>query len=90
MRGMGAIRTIPARPAKPQGFFRVLWKAMRELFHEITGAVFFLMALSWANATFRLWRHGGAPHWAIGLASGFAVMLIAFGLTSFRAARRVR
>jgi hypothetical protein len=86
---MGAIRTIPARPTKP-GFFRVLWKAARELFHEITGTVFFLMALSWANATFRLWRHGGAPHWVIGLASSFAVMLIAFGLTSFRAARRVR
>jgi len=84
---MGAARTVPA---KPYGFFRALWKAMREVFHETTGTLFFLLALSWANATVRLWRHGGSTPWVVGISSSFAILLVAFGLTSFRAARRVR
>ena len=73
-----------------QGFFRVLWKATRRVFHETTGTLFFLLALSWPNATIRMWRHGGSPNWVFGFAGVFRRMLVAFGLTSFRAARRVR
>ncbi len=59
------------------------------MFHESTGALFFLLALSWMNATLRLWRHEADP-WVCAASGGFVVVLIAFGVVSFRAARRVR
>jgi hypothetical protein len=71
------------------GFFRLLWRAARQVFHETTGTVFLLLAVSWTAATLRLWRHGSA-RWALVASACFALMLIAFGLTSFRSARRVR
>jgi hypothetical protein len=71
------------------GFFRLLWRAARQVFHETTGTVFLLLALSWITATVRLWRHGSTT-WALVACSGFALMLVLFGLTSFRSARRVR
>ena len=59
------------------------------MFHETTGALCFLLALSWINATLRLWRHE-ADLWVCTASGGFAVVLIAFGVVSFRAGRRVR
>lgn len=77
-------------PTRPRvGFFRLLWRAARQVFHETTGTVFLLLGVSWIAATLRLWRHGSA-RWAL-IASGcFAIMMLLFGLTSFRSARRVR
>ena len=75
---------------KPDGFFRTLWRVIRAVFHETTGALFFVLALSWASATLRLWRTGMAEHWVLAMAGGFVILLTAFGITSFRAARRVR
>jgi hypothetical protein len=72
-----------------KGFFRLLWRAARQVFHETTGTVFLLLALSWIAATVRLWRHGSAT-WALIACSCFALMLVLFGLTSFRSARRLR
>jgi hypothetical protein len=72
------------------GFFRTLWIAVRAVFHETTGTLFFLLALSWLNATVRLWQAGSYAPWICAAAASFAVLLIAFGVTSFRAARRVR
>jgi len=71
------------------GFFRVLWRAARQVFHETTGTVFLLLAVSWALAALRQWRHGSAP-WLWVICGSFALMLVVFGLTSFRSARRVR
>jgi hypothetical protein len=79
-----------ARPAERVGFFRSLWRAVRAVFHETTGTLFLLMALSWLSATLRMWRQGGAPHWVFVACGLFIAMMITFGLTSFRAARRVR
>jgi hypothetical protein len=39
---------------------RVLWRAARELFHEVTGAVFFILALAALQATWRSWQRGAA------------------------------
>ena len=63
---------------------------MRAVFHETTGTLFFLIALSWLNSTIRLWRQGGAAHWVFATSGAFIGMMIVFGLTSFRSARRVR
>jgi hypothetical protein len=81
-------RPYPAAGRRP-GFFRLLWRALRQVFHETTGTLFLLLALSWTVAAFRLWRHG-AGHWLLGACLGFAVLLVLFGLTSFKSARRVR
>ena len=37
---------------------RVLWRAARELFHEVTGAVFFILALAALQACWRGWQNG--------------------------------
>ena len=46
-----ADRRSTARPARR--IFRALWRASRQVFHETTGTVFLLLALSWAAATLR-------------------------------------
>jgi hypothetical protein len=76
-------------PARPRGFFRTLWRAARQVFHETIGAVFILVALFWANGALRYWRQG-APHLEWRTSAGMALVMALFGLASFRAARRVR
>jgi hypothetical protein len=66
-----------------------LWIAARAVFHETTGTLFFLLALLWAAATVRLWRGGSAP-WETAACGGFGLVLVALGISSFRAAGRVR
>jgi hypothetical protein len=72
-----------------RNFLRVLWRITRELFHEVTGALFFLIALSAIQATWRAW-HRGAGQWMVGMTAGYAVLMILFGVLSFRDSRRVR
>jgi hypothetical protein len=68
---------------------RVLWRAARELFHEVTGAVFFILAVAALQASWRAW-HNGAGRWLAGMSAGYAVLMIFFGVLSFRDSRRVR
>jgi hypothetical protein len=68
---------------------RVLWRAARELFHEVTGAVFFILAVAALQATWRAW-HNGAARWLVGMVASYAVLMIFFGILSFRDSRRVR
>jgi uncharacterized membrane protein len=83
------VATSQTAPVPRFGFFRVLWRATRQVFHETIGAVFFVLAFSWTAATVRLWRHASPP-WLCAIAAVFALIMVTFGLTSFRAARRVR
>jgi hypothetical protein len=68
---------------------RVLWRAARELFHEVTGAVFFILAFAAFSASWRAW-HNGAGRWLVGLSAGYALLMVFFGLLSFRDSKRVR
>ena len=68
---------------------RVLWRAARELFHEVTGAVFFILAVAALQASWRSW-HNGAGRWLVGATAGYALLMILFGVLSFRDSRRVR
>ena len=68
---------------------RVLWKAARELFHEVTGTLFFLIALSGIQSAWRAWQRG-AGQWLVGVSAGYALLMIFFGVLSFRDSRRVR
>jgi uncharacterized membrane protein YfcA len=83
---MGSAAPLAARS---RGFFRALWRAARQVFHETVGAVFFLIALTWANAALRYWRQR-APNWEWRTSVGMALVMVFFGLVSFRASRRVR
>ena len=69
--------------------FRVLWRAARELFHEVTGALFFLIALSAIQSAWRAWQRG-AGQWLVGISAGYALLMILFGVLSFRDSRRVQ
>jgi hypothetical protein len=68
---------------------RILWRAARELFHEVTGAVFFILALAAVQGAWRAW-HRGAGHWLVGMTAVYALLMILFGVMSFRDSRRVR
>jgi hypothetical protein len=69
--------------------FRVLWRAARELFHEVTGAVFFILAVAAIQASWRAWHNGGG-RWLVGVTAGYALIMVLFGVLSFRDSRRVR
>jgi hypothetical protein len=69
--------------------FRIAWRAAREVFHEVTGVLFFVLALAAAQGLWRAWRHG-AGRWLLGMTTGYALLMIFFGVLSFRDSRRVR
>ena len=71
-----------------QGGFRRLWRALRQLFHEIVGAVFTVLAVGWLNAAFRAWTRD-ASRWLVALAVAVAGLLVFFAVTSFRFARKL-
>jgi hypothetical protein len=68
---------------------RVWWRVARQLFHELTGALFIVFAGYGGFVVWREWKHHPAP-WAIGFVVIYALMMAAFGFTAFRRARRVR
>jgi heme A synthase len=75
--------------SKARGFFRALWRAARQVFHETVGAVFFVLALTWMSAALRYWRQHSST-WELRTSVGVVVVVVIFGFMSFRAARRVR
>jgi hypothetical protein len=81
-------RTRPSRQLAPKGFFGRLWRALRQLFHEMTGTMFALLALVTLSSAFRAWQHG-VDHWIIAIPIAYALLMLYFSITSFRSARRV-
>lgn len=75
--------------AAAPGNFRRFWRAVRQVFHEIVGAIFAVLALAWLNAALRASRRDVA-RWLIATALAVAVVMIVFSWTSFRNARRLR
>ncbi|HEX8837327.1 MAG TPA: hypothetical protein VF748_10360 [Candidatus Acidoferrum sp.] len=80
--------TANATSASRPGGFRRLWRVLRQLFHEVVGAVFAILALGWLNAAFRAWTRD-ASRWLIALAVSVAALLVFFAVTSFRYARKL-
>jgi len=75
-------------PPQARGFKR-LWRTLRQLFHEVIGALFGLFALLWAQNAFRAWTKD-IPRWVSVLSLAFAVLMAVFAWTSFRRAKQVR
>ncbi len=86
---MRSQQLIAALATAAGAFLRTLGRIARQLFHETTGALFFVFAIAGATAAWRAWQKGSAQ-WLVGLAIGFALMMTAFAVASFRSARRVR
>jgi ABC-type Fe3+ transport system permease subunit len=76
-----------SRPLEPRGFGR-LWRVLKQLFHELTGATFAVLSLAWFNSAIRAWSRDAAD-WLIALPVVVGLIFVAFALTSFRRARQL-
>lgn len=72
-----------------EGGFRRFWRVLRQLFHEMVGAVFAVLALAWGNAALRAWSRDGA-RWMVGMAVAVTLVMAFFSWTSFRRAQRMQ
>jgi sulfite exporter TauE/SafE len=74
-------------PNEPRGFRR-LWRTIKQIFHEVVGAMFALLAFGWLNSAFRAWTRDVA-HWLIALAIAVAGIFVVFAVSSFRRSRQL-
>jgi len=76
------------RAVGPRSGFGRFWLALRQLFHEVVGAVFAVLAFAWVQSAIRAWTRDG-KHWLVATALTVAVVMGIFAWTSFRRARRL-
>lgn len=81
-----SVRTADVSP--PQGGFRRLWRALRQLFHEMTGAAFAVLAVAWLNSALRAWTRDVAL-WLIAIGVCVSALFVFFAVTSFQRARKL-
>jgi len=74
-------------PPEPRGFRR-LWRVARQVFHEVIGAAFALLAFGWLDSAFRAWTRDVA-RWLVGVSIVVALVFVVFAVSSFRRARRL-
>ncbi len=84
---MSTVAGLPAVQEK-QGGFRRLWRTLKQLFLEVIGALFAVLALAWLNAALRAWTRDVA-HWLIGIAVAMALLFLFFAVTSFLRAKKL-
>jgi hypothetical protein len=84
---MSTVATAATAPPQQSGFRRV-WRALKQLFHEIMGAAFAVIALEWLGAAMRAWSRDAA-RWLIGMAVAVALLFVFFSISSFRRARKL-
>ena len=85
---MAATNTAPVGGAKTGGFAR-FWRALKQLFHELVGAVFAVLAFAWIQSAIRAWTRDGV-RWLVAIAFGVAVVMGIFSWTSFRRSRQLQ
>ena len=61
---------------------------LKQLFHEVIGGIFAVLALAWFNAALRAWTRDAA-RWLIGIAIAIGILFVFFAITSFRKARKI-
>jgi predicted RND superfamily exporter protein len=84
---MSTVAGNASRQAEPRGFRR-LWRVFKQLFHEVIGAIFALLALGWLNMALRAWTRD-ATYWLIGISIAVGLVFVAFSVSSFRRARQL-
>jgi glycerol uptake facilitator-like aquaporin len=78
---------MAGRSPQLRGFQR-LWRVLKQLFYEVVGAMFAVLAFGWLSLAFRSWTRDVA-HWLIGVSIAVALLFIFFAVTSFRRARQL-
>ena len=86
-RNMATTEAVGGAPPRAGSFAR-LWRTLKQLFHELVGAVFAVLALAWVQSAVRAWTRDGA-RWLVATAFFVAAVMAVFSFTSFRRARRV-
>ncbi len=82
-------RLPPCLPTRPdRADFADLWRVLKQLFYEVTGALFAVLALAWLNNAIRAWSRDVA-HWLLAVALAVAALFLFFAVTSFRRARKI-
>ena len=76
-----------ARVPKLRGFRRLI-RVTKQVFYEVAGGMFAILAFGWFNSAFRAWTRDVA-HWLIGVSVGVALLFVFFAVTSFRRARQL-
>jgi glycerol uptake facilitator-like aquaporin len=76
-----------ATRAKP-GAFRRLWRTLNQLFHEVIGTLFAILAFAWLSSALRAGKNDVAP-WLIAIAVAVAFLFVFFAVSSFRRARKL-
>ena len=84
---MSSAATSPAATGRRGGFHR-FWRALKQLFLEIAGAMFAFLGILWLNAALRSWTRD-VSYWLIATAVAFALVFFFFALSSFRRARKL-
>ena len=84
---MSAAANSASRPTGLRGFQR-LWRVVRQIFHEVVGAMFAVLAFGWLNSAFRAWTRDVA-YWLIGVSIAVSLVFVAFAVSSFRRARQL-
>jgi hypothetical protein len=84
---MSFVATSPAAASR-QGGFRRFWRALKQLFLEVAGAMFAFLGILWLNAALRSWTRD-VSYWLIAAAVAFALVFFFFALSSFRRARKL-
>jgi len=74
-------------PGEPAGFRRI-WRVLRQLFHEMIGASFAVLAVGWINLAFRAWT-GHVPLWLVCASLCVVAVFVAFAISAFRRARQL-
>ena len=81
----------PVQAAAPAGEFRGfrrLWRTIKQVFHEVMGAMFAVLAFGWFNMAFRAWTRDVA-HWLILVSVAVAALFVFLAVSSFRRSRQL-
>ncbi|HSY33709.1 MAG TPA: hypothetical protein VLA42_17130 [Verrucomicrobiae bacterium] len=84
---MSSAASLPGAGVKRSGFSR-LWRTLKQLFHEVVGAIFAVLAIAWLNAAIRAWFRDAA-YWLVAIAAVVGALFLFFAFTSFQRARKI-
>jgi RsiW-degrading membrane proteinase PrsW (M82 family) len=84
---MSSAASLPGEQIKRGGFSR-LWRTLTQLFHEVVGAIFAVLAFAWMNAAIRACSRDAA-YWLVAIAALVGGLFLFFAFTSFQRARRI-
>jgi hypothetical protein len=84
---MSSAASLPGARIRRGGFSR-LWRTLKQLFHEVIGTLFVVLAFAWLNAAIRAWSRDAA-YWLVAIAAVLGGLFLFFAVTSFRRSRKI-